>query len=111
MNKELNITINVYDEDDNVVKTVSAEPVKFKFGAIRSLMELLNIEDTANTTDLLKTVYNAWDQLKKVLSKCFPEITYEEWEYVELNELVPAVLQILEFSFGEIFKIPRVEKN
>ena len=74
-------------------------------------MELLNIEDTASTTDLLKTVYNAWDQLKKVLSKCFPEITYEEWEYVELNELVPAIIQILEYSFGEIFKIPRDEKK
>ena len=107
----MKITINVYDENDNVVKTVSAEPVTFKFGAVRSLMELLNIEDTTNTTDLLKTVYNAWDQLKKVLSKCFPDITYEEWEYVELNELVPAIIQILEFSFGEIFKIPRDEEN
>ena len=111
MNTEMKITLNVYDEDDNVVKTVSATPVKFKFGAIRSLMELLNIEDTESTTDLLKTVYGAWNELTKILSKCFPDVSYEEWDYVELNELVPAVLQILQYSFGEIIKIPRDEKN
>ena len=109
--KEMKVTLNVYNDQDEIIKTVSAEPVKFKFGAIRSLMELLQIEDTATTADLLKTVYNAWNELTKILNKCFPEMNNEDWDNVELNELIPATLSILRYSFDELLTIPRDEKN
>ena len=105
------IKLNVYDEDGKVLKTVSAEKVKLKFGAIRSIMELLNVENIEDTASLLKTVYSAWGQLTRILTKCFPDMTEDDWENVELAELVPAVIEILRYSFSEILTIPKDEKN
>ena len=38
MTKDKKLTINVYDDEGNVIKSCEAVSVKLKFGAIRSLM-------------------------------------------------------------------------
>ena len=111
MTKDKKLTINVYDDEGNVIKTCEAVSVKLKFGAIRSLMELLNVENIENSTELLKTIYSAWEELITILNKCFPDMEYEDWDNVELNELIPVTVDILKYSFGEILSIPRDSKN
>lgn len=111
MTKDKKLTINVYDDEGNVIKTCEAVSVKLKFGAIRSLMELLNVENIENSTELLKTIYSAWEELITILNKCFPDMEYEDWDNVELNELIPVTVDILKYSFGEILNIPRDSKN
>ena len=103
--------INVYDDEGDVVKSCEAVSVKLKFGAIRSLMELLNVENIDNSTELLKTIYSAWEELITILNNCFPGMEYEDWDNVELNELIPVTVEILKYSFGEILNIPRDSKN
>ena len=103
--------IKVYDDDGKVKKTCVAEMVDLEFGAVRSIMEILNIESVANTTDLLKTVYGAWEQLTKILSRCFPAMEYEDWDHVKLKELMPTLLGVLKYSFAEILTIPKDPKN
>ncbi len=105
------LTINVYDDENNVVKTAKAEPVKIKFGAIRSLMKLLKIDDINDTGELMKTVYDAWEELTVILSKIFPDMSEEDWDNVELAELIPVVLEVLRFSFSNILTIPKESKN
>ena len=104
------IVINVYDDNGNVVKTSEAQKVKFKFGQIRAIMELLNIEDVPDTVTLMRVIYNAWDQLIRVLDECFIDMTYEDWENVPVDELIPAVFEIVRYSFSEMMNIP-TEKN
>lgn len=107
---ETKMIITVYDENGEVVKTCKAEMIDLEFGAVRSIMEILNIDSVSNTSDLLHTVYGAWDQLVKILGRCFPGMEYKDWEHVKLKELMPVVLGILKYSFGEILTIPN-EKN
>ena len=64
----MELKLNVYDEEDNIVKTVTAEAMELRFGSIRSLMKLLNIDDINDTAQLLKVVYGAWEQLTKILN-------------------------------------------
>lgn len=104
------IVINVYDDNGNIVKTSEAQKVKFKFGQIRAIMELLNIEDVPDTVTLMRVIYNAWDQLIRVLDECFTDMTYEDWENVPVDELIPAVFEIVRYSFNEMLTIP-TEKN
>lgn len=103
--------INVYDESGKVVKTCSAEMIDLEFGTVRSIMEILNIESVADTGELLHTVYGAWDQLVKILNRCFPDMVYEDWDHVKLKELMPVIVGILKYSFGEILTIPKDPKN
>lgn len=107
------LVINVYDKEDRnkVVKTVEAEPADLMFGSIRSIMKLLNIDDIDNTGELLKIVYQAWDQLTSILNDCFPDMKDEDWDYVKLGELIPVVVTILKVSFGKVVEIPSDPKN
>lgn len=103
--------LNVYDDNDNIVKTCEAQAVDLKFGTIRSLMKLLNVEDIQDTAALLKTVYGAWEQLTKILNSCFPEMEDEDWDNVKLTELMPILVEIMKSAFTEILKIPNDPKN
>ena len=104
------LVLNIYDEDDKVVKTCKAQFVELKFGAIRSLMKLLKVDEIENNLELMNTIYEAWDKLTKILSKCFPDITDADWDNVKMSELVPVVVSILKSSFAKMMDIPK-EKN
>lgn len=103
--------IHVYDDDDNVVKTAEAKLIDLKFGTIRALMELINIENINDTKELLEVIYRAWDKVIVILNKCFPDMEYEDWENVNMKELVPVIVKIMKFSFSEILMIPKDSKN
>lgn len=107
----MKLKLNVYDDENNVVKTATAEVMELKFGSIRSLMKLLNIDDINDTAQLLKVVYGAWEQLTKILNSFFPEMTDEDWDNVKVSELVIVLVAILKYSFTQMLSIPTDSKN
>ena len=107
----MEIKLNVYDDENNVVKTSKAELVEIKYGAIRSLMKLLNIDDMNDTAELLKLVCKSWEQLTKILNSCFPDMTEDDWDNVKVSELLPVIMVILKYSFTQMLTIPTDSKN
>lgn len=105
------LKINVYDKNEVVIKTVEAKLVNIKFGTVRKLMAILDIDNVDNTFDIIKSVYDAWDEIKDILSKVFPELTEDELDNVNLNELIPTLLTVIKYSFAKIVSIPSDEKN
>jgi hypothetical protein len=103
-------TLNVYDEDDNVVKTVTAQFVDLKYGPIRACMKLLNVDEIETNLELLNAVYKAWDKLTNVLNKCFPDMEDDDWDNVKMSELIPTLVGILKKAFAKMMEIPK-EKN
>lgn len=102
--------LNVYNKDGEVVKTVEGRNIDIKFGHIRSIMKLLNVDNIDDTYDLLNSVYSAWEKLTEILSECFPEMEEDDWENIRIKELIPELIQIIKDSFAEILTIPK-EKN
>lgn len=107
----MELKLNVYDDENNVVKTATAEVTELKFGSIRSLMKLLKVDDINDTAQLLKVVYGAWEQLTKILNGCFPDMTDEDWDNVKISELVIVLVTILKYSFTQMLSIPTDSKN
>ena len=105
------ISINIYDDADEVVKTVEARLISLRFGVVRSLMEIMNIENVESTTDMLRTIYGAWDEVKNILCKIFPDVELQELDNTHLDELVPVVLRVIRDSFSVLSAIPTDEKN
>lgn len=102
--------LNVYNKDGEIIKTVEGRNIDIKFGHIRSIMKLLNVDNIDNTYDLLNSVYSAWEKLTEILSECFPEMEEDDWENIRIKELIPELIQIIKDSFAEILTIPK-EKN
>lgn len=103
--------IKVYDNEDNVIKTSTAVDCDLKFGAIRKIMALLEIEDINDIAALLKTLYGAWDQVIKVLSACFPDMTDDDWDNVKVNELIPVTVALVKAMVAKMLTIPSESKN
>lgn len=103
--------IKVYDNEGNVIKTSTAVDCDLKFGAIRKIMALLEIEDINDIAALLKTVYGAWDQVTKVLSECFPDMTDDDWDNVKVNELIPVTVALVKAMVAKMLTIPSESKN
>ena len=106
MGKIEDIKLNVYNDKDEVIKTVSANPISLRFGQVRSLMELLKVENIDSTFELMSTVYSAWSELIVILSRVFTDMEYEDWDNVKLEELIPILTVILKDTFLNLLKIP-----
>lgn len=105
------IEIKAYDNEGRVTKICKAKMIDLKFGTIRAIMEVLNIENISDTAQLLNTIYGAWDQVVDILTECFPDMEKDDWENVKVKELMPVIMNILRYSFSEILTIPKDPKN
>ena len=101
------LLLKIYDNSGKtVVKSFESSPYDLMFGTVMRLMEILNIEKMDNQLEMLKTIYNAWDEIKEVLSGVFPDVTEEDWKNVKVKELLPLILEIAKISISEMFIIP-----
>lgn len=105
------ITLNVYDNRNKIAKTCEAKLVDIKFGTIRKLMGLLKIDEIDNTSQLLKVVYEAWEQIVEVLNQCFPDMDDDDWDNVKVNELLPVIVAIAKSALSDMLAIPGNSKN
>lgn len=108
----MKLTLNVYDKKGkDVVKTVEGETYDIMFSTVRSILGILNIEKMDDTMDMLMTVSDAWNELTAILDNVFPDMGPEDWEGVKIKELLPVLVDIFKFTFGEILGIPTQSKN
>ena len=98
--------LNIYDENDNVIKKVQARALSTRFGTIRRIAEIMQFESLENTCDYLKKAFGAWSVLTKTLEMLFPDMTDEDWDGVRTEELVPLLMKIEKFSVEKALLIP-----
>ena len=104
----MNLTLNVYDDSGKkIMKQYKSTTYDLMFGTVMNLMELLKIEEMDNQMEMLKTIYNGWDEIKNVLAGVFPDATDDDWKHVKVKELLPTILDIAKFSVTEMFSIPK----
>ena len=105
------LKINVYDDKDEITKTVEAHFVEIRFGTIKKLLAVLEVDSIDDSSELLKTLYKSWKTVTDILTKIFPDMDEEDWDGVKLSELLPVVVAILKGSFSHILSIPTDSKN
>ncbi len=105
------LKINVYDDKDEIKKTVEAHFVEIRFGTIKKLLAVLEVDQIDDTSELLKTLYGSWKAVTDVLTKVFPGMEEDDWDGVKLSELLPIVVAIMKGSFAHILSIPTDSKN
>lgn len=109
--EDTKLLLKVYDDNDNVIKEVKADMVRIKFGTIKKIFELSNIDNLGTMEEMLKVVSGAWNAFKTVLGKVFKGMTDDDWDGVYIEDLIPLVYKILIVSMVEIKKATEQEKN
>ena len=103
----MELKINVYDDDDKVIKESKANTVDLRMGQVSAIMELLDADNLETSVDLMNTVNKAWKQLTKILSKIFPDMSDGDWDNVKISELLPILVIVIKESLAEMMKIPK----
>lgn len=96
------IKINVYDKKGEIVKTCTAKTASIKFGTVRAIMRLLQIDKIDDTSQMFSAVYGAWEQLINLLGDCFPDMKEEDWDNVPVAEVLEVLIEILKSSFADM---------
>ena len=108
----MDIKLTIYNEDmETVKKECTANMVKVPFGLIRKLMNLFKVENLQDTTQILDIIMTSWEDVIKLLGRIFPDVTEEEWDYVDTSELMRVILSLIKYVFAEMVKIPTDPKN
>ena len=108
----MDIKLTIYNEDmETVKKECTANMVKVPFGLIRKLMNLFKVENLQDTTQILDIIMTSWEDVIKLLGRIFPDVTEEEWDYVDTSELMRVILSLVKYVFAEMVKIPTDPKN
>ena len=108
----MDIKLTIYNEDmETVKKECTANMVKVPFGLIRKLMNLFKVENLQDTTQILDIIMTSWEDVIKLLGRIFPDVTEEEWDYVDTSELRRVILSLVKYVFAEMVKIPTDPKN
>lgn len=101
------ITLNVYENDMKTVKKECvAVSVKIPFGVVRKLMKLFDENTLEDTSQIFTVVTGSFDDVTQILHNVFPEIEEEEWDNVEVTELVEVIYKIIKHSFLKMLEIP-----
>lgn len=105
------IKLKIYDNEfKNVEREVTAQKCVISFGTVRKFVKIFKVDDMKNGTEIFETIVDAFDEVTCVLSRIFPDVKEDEWNRVDVNELVPLVIDIAKFIFRGMFKIP-TQKN
>lgn len=75
----------------------------------------IDMEDTYaklnDTGYVMETVTKSWDDLVQLLGRIFPDATEEDWDTVDLAEMVQVVKDFLLLKLKKLIGIPVDEKN
>ena len=106
------IKLPVYENDMKTIRAEhTAQMIAISFGTIRRLMRLFDIENEADTANIIKIISSAWSGVIGILGNVFPDMTEDEWDFVDTKDIVRVIYAILQNALAEMSKIPRDPKN
>ena len=87
----MQITLNIYNKQKEIVKTHTAEGYDLMMGTIEDFMDIIDVEAINDTTALAKMVIKGYKQIKPLMQDIFPKLTDEEFKGIKLADLVTVI--------------------
>ena len=108
----MQLLLNIYDKNNtNVAKQYKAEEVNILFGTIEDLIDVIDEDNLKDNTELAKVIIKSMKKLKPILRQVFIGVTDEELKFTRTNELVPLLMQIVNYMFTQVKSLGDGSKN
>ena len=113
----MELKLNIYDENDNVIKTYTKDSYKIKMRFIHRFIKDIDFDNLAkafenkendqeNTVDLISSVTslvtNSYDTIKDLLKDVFKDLTDEEYLDTNLDEVVLVLINLVKYTVQTI---------
>ena len=92
-------TLTIYDNAGNAVRTVTALAIRIRFGTIRKLIAIIDPEAEG---EVMNRIISAWDEVENILRECFPDLSQDEIDGLELAEVVQALVGIIQGAMEQM---------
>lgn len=109
--REDEIKLKVYEADMHTVKKeCKAVATRVPMGIVRRFMGLFDADKLNDSMEILNIIIASWEDVTSVMEKLFPDMSEEDWDYVDIGELVQVAVAFLKAYFKQMLKVP-TEKN
>lgn len=122
--KNIELKLNIYDDEDNVVKTCTRDSYSIKMKLLKGIITMINFDDLAESllerteendaaliSVISKIVTSSYDMIQDLMKDIFKELTEEEFLNTHLDEIIDVVINLGKYSVGTIGILGRSEKN
>ena len=98
----MELTLNIYDTNNEVKKTYKASEFDLMWGTIEDLVNCIDIDKTDDNVAVGKMILHVLPQLKPLLKQIFSGLSDSEIRCTKVKELVPICLNAFTYAFKEI---------
>lgn len=103
----MELKLNVYKQGQ-IEKTYVAETYDLMFGTLEDIINIIDLDALKSTDNgefisaVAKIIVKGFDQFKPLLKDIFPGLTDDELRRVKVSEIVPVVLNVIQYTFTEM---------
>lgn len=97
--------LDIY-KGNKIIKTVEAEGAALTFGVIKGLSKIIKLDGLKSTSDVSKACFEAMDGLVEILSMIFPDMTEEDWDGVQIKDMIDLILELSRTAVTEALMLP-----
>lgn len=98
----MELTLNIYDENNKVKKTYKASEFDLMCGTMEDLVNCIDLDNVDDKVEVGKMVLKVLPQIKPLLKQIFPGVTDSEIRCAKVKELVPIFVSAFKYAFSEI---------
>lgn len=107
----MELNLNVY-KGKEIEKTYTAETYDLMFGTLEDIINVIDLEklnsrgkvdDSEFVMSVCGIVTRSFDQIKPLVKDIFPGITDGELRRVKATELARVIIEVLKYSFTQMF--------
>lgn len=108
----MELKLNVY-KGKKIEKTYTADDFTLMTGVCEDIIKLVDIDrltsgaldDQAMGIEIIKIVVKGFDKFRPFLKDVFEGLTDEEYRRTSIKEVAGVILQIVQYTVGELFNI------
>lgn len=111
----MELILNVYDENDNIVKTYQRQSYSIRMRLLKTIIDTLQLDTLAkalisnsveSNMKLVELagmiVNNGYEQVQELMKDIFKGLTDEEFLDTNMNEVVNVIINLGKFAFSTI---------
>lgn len=114
----MNLKLNVY-EGNKIVKTYEANDFTLMTGVCEDIIKEIDIDkltsgkldDTTLGIEVIKIVAKSFSKFKPFLQDVFEGLTDDEYRHTSMKEVAKVVVDIVQYTVGELFNVGGNSKN
>lgn len=111
----MELSISIF-EGEKAIKTFTNQSYRLRMGTAEEIIKLIDIDEVDNldeggATEIIKTVVRAFGEFRPMIMDIFPDMTEEDYQKAHVIDVAKVVMDVVKYTFSELFSVAQSSKN